>query len=219
MKSYRVRGRVKLAALAVAALALNGIAAIAFAADLAPNWTAKTAAPDGKIALAEAWSDEAANYITVSVHEGKKLVCQYAILPDQDVRYIRFAWSPDSSELLVEEGQKGGMDLTLVRFVDGKPEVTHFNCDDLIVGPMFNTLPLRNDIRNRSPIAGVSWSSIQWGKGKPRCDMSYFLSGIGHEGEARIYMDWSGPKPKLIVVKISPAKLKDSDFKDIFGDQ
>lgn len=200
-----------MAAFAAVVLAMN--ASPVSAAD--PAWTKKAASPDaGKIAMAQAWDRDTGSYYEVTVRAGEKLLYKNGIQPEREVNYFRFSWSRDSRALLIGEGAKSSMDLTLVRFVDGKARATHFDSDKLIDGALLKTLPFREEIKNRAPVGGVDWHGIRWDNDK-NCNMIYIFSGIGYEGEAWLAINWKGHDPELKITKIIPKKLNTKDFDDL----
>ena len=189
----------KFAALAVVALTVNIIPA----AGLEPAWTEKQVSPDGKIAFVQAWERDAGNYCEVTVHKGKKLLYKNIIHPESDVRYFKFSWSPDSRALLIGEGHKSDMDLTLVCFANGNALVTRFDGDKRIDTPMLAVLPFRDGLKNIAPVARVAWHTIKW-VNDSHCEMIYIFRGIGYEGEAALRIDLDREGPVLNIMKITP---------------
>lgn len=173
------------------------------AADATPAWTEKAVAPDGSMtANASAWDRGAGNYCEVTVRGKQGELYRDTFQVDRDIRYFRFSWAPDSKSLLVGEGYKGAMDLTLVRFGKGKPQVAHFDSDKLMNAPLLKTLPFNDRTKNSAPNAAVTWDSLQWKAS--RCLMTYWFHGIGYDGTANLQIDWSRSAPELKILKITP---------------
>jgi hypothetical protein len=185
-----------------AALALLVCAGSSYCTE--PVWIEKAKSPDGKmLAEAGAWLvGDVGNYCEVVVRSGKRVLYHDVFQPARDVRYFKFSWSPDSRALLIGEGCKPVMDLTLVRFVSEKMQMTRFDADKKIDEPLFKALPFREDIKNSAPTGSVAWHTVQWKDN--RCEMAYFFHGLGYEGEALVRIDWQSGSPELKILKISP---------------
>lgn len=136
------------------------------------------------------------------------------VLPaDWDARYIRASWSPSSRAVLIGEGYKPEMNLTLYRLVRHRWLATHFALGDRMDKQSEKELPERPELLSSAPVAGVKWTTVRW-RSATHCTMVYFVHGLGYEGEAGVTVDCSHGHPSLNTSRFHPVDRVERSDRD-----
>jgi len=122
---------------------------------------------------------------------------------DLDIRYIKVSWSPSSRAVLIGEGYRGAMDLTLLRIGRRGISIRHFAMDDRMSDKEEKELPLHREFLSSNGASRVVWSTVKW-RTATRCTMVYAIWGFGYIGEGKVTVDFTGHAPRLKLSRLSP---------------
>lgn len=122
---------------------------------------------------------------------------------DLDIRYVKVSWSPSSRAVLIGEGYRGAMDLTLLRIGHRQISARHFAMDDRMSDKEENELPLHRELQSSNGASRVVWSTVKW-RTTTRCTMVYAIWGFGYIGEGNVTIDFTGHAPRLKLSRLRP---------------